>query len=399
VIARTVLLVARRELVAALPSRTVLSSTVLALLALAGFVLLTATVLTDDDRTTIGLNGQTIAMAGPLTDGAAAVGHQVRTIDVTDLDTGAGMVADGKLDALVSGTPAAPRVLVRTGLDADLLRVLNGLAQQQVLRAQLAAVAQVAEDLDPQEVLASVAGAHVSLRALTPKDPAEHERTAFGLAVGAVAFGALLLLGTLLARSVVEDKAANRIELMLTTVRSGQLAVGKALGYALLGLGQLALLGTAAIVATVSTGIVTDVPAAILAVLSGLLFFLLGFLLCASVFISLAALASRREDTSAVLTPVYVGLLALFAVGFFVMARMPDSGPATVLSMVPPLSPVLLPGRLALGLAPWWQPLLAAALTAGVAALLARPAIRIYRDSALYEGPRRRLRTALRRAK
>lgn len=397
--ARTVLLVARRELAAALPSRTVLASTALALLALAGFVLLASTRLTEDTRTTIGLNGQTIAIAGSLTDGARAVGQQVRTIDVTDLDTGAAMVADGRLDALISGTPAAPRVLVRAGLDEDLRRVLNGLAQQQVLRAQLAAVAQVAEDLDPQEVLASVAGAHISLRTLTPADPAEHERGAFGLTVGVVAFGALLLCTTLLARSVVEDKARRRIELMLTTVRAGQLAVGKTLGFALLGLSQLVLLGVVGIVATAVTGIVTDVPAAVLAVLSGLVFFLLGFLLCATIFVPLAALTSRHEDTPAVLTPVYIGLLALFTAGFVAMTRTPDGTPATVLSVVPPLSPVLLPGRLALGLAPWWQPLLAALLTAGLTVLLARPALRIYRESALHEGARRRLKVALRRVR
>jgi ABC-2 type transport system permease protein len=396
VTARTVLLLARRELVAALPSRTVVSSTLLALLALAGFVLLTSTVLTEDNRTTIGLNGQTIAMAGPLTDGARDVGQQVRTIDVTDLDAGAGMVASGKLDALVSGTPAAPRVLVRTSLNADLVRVLNGLAQQQVLRAQLAAVAQVSEDIDPQAVLASVAGAHISLRALTPADPAEHERTALGLTVGAVVFGALLLFGTLLARSVIADKAAGRIELLVTTVRIGQLAAGKTLGYALLGLGQLGLLGVVGIGATAATGIVTDVSSAITTVLSGLLFFVLGFLLCATVFVPLAALASRREDTPAVLTPVYIGLVVLFAVGFFVLARDPESGPAAVLSLVPPLSPVLLPGRIALDLAAWWQPVLAVLLTAGLTALLARPAARLYRESALHEGARRSLWGALR---
>lgn len=393
---RAILLVARRELIAALRNRSVVTGMALAIVVLAGFVVLQSTVLTEETRTTVGLNGQAIAIAKPLTEGARDLNQRVRTIEVTDLGTGEEMVAAGKLDALVSGAPAAMRVLVRTGLDDDLRRVLNGLVQQQVFRAKLAEIAQLAEDIDPQEVLASIDDAHISVRALSPTDPTKHERTALGLSIGAILFLAIMFYATLLTRAIVEEKSAGRVELMLATTRPESLVRGRVLGIGALGLGMLAVLAAAAIVSTAAAGVLTGVGTGVTTVLWGLLLFAFGFPLYATVFVAAGALVARRGDIPAVLTPVYATLAALFALGFIALARDPGSGLTTALSLVPPLSPVLMPGRLALDLAPWWQPLLAIALTAGATALLARPATHLFHTSALHNGARRPLREALR---
>ena len=88
----------------------------------------------------IGLNGQAISVADQLADEARQVGRVVRTVEVTELSAGRAQVADGTLDALVSGAPAALTVLVNQSLDDELRGVLNGLVRQQVLRGQLAAM-------------------------------------------------------------------------------------------------------------------------------------------------------------------------------------------------------------------------------------------------------------------
>jgi ABC-2 type transport system permease protein len=70
-----------------------------------------------------------------------------------------------------------------------------------------------------------------------------------------------------------------------------------------------------------------------------------------------------------------------------------------VLSLVPPLSPILMPGRLALAVAPVWQVLLALALTAATIVLLARLGGMVYQNSLLRKDSRITLRQALRRTR
>jgi ABC-2 type transport system permease protein len=67
----------------------------------------------------------------------------------------------------------------------------------------------------------------------------------------------------------------------------------------------------------------------------------------------------------------------------------------TWLSMLPACAPVLMPMRIALGVAPLWQVLLSLALTIAFRGLLLRFAGRSYRNSVLRSGARVPLREAL----
>jgi ABC-2 type transport system permease protein len=89
-------------------------------------------------------------------------------------------------------------------------------------------------------------------------------------------------------------------------------------------------------------------------------------------------------------------LVVAFALGFAMLSRNPSSTASTVLSLVPPLSPILMPGRIALGTAPFWQVGLAILLTGATIALVARAGSIVHRNSVLHTGPRMRLREALR---
>jgi ABC-2 type transport system permease protein len=117
---RIVWLVARRELNTRLRTKSFTIGTVASALVLVGFVLMQSTVFTTNHRDTIGLAGQAIAVADQLVDEARQVGRDVRTVEVTDVEAGRGQVADGTLDALVTGAPAALTVLVNQTLDHTL---------------------------------------------------------------------------------------------------------------------------------------------------------------------------------------------------------------------------------------------------------------------------------------
>ncbi|MGB3441682.1 MAG: ABC transporter permease [Actinophytocola sp.] len=393
---RTVSLVARRELAARLRTRTFVFGTVLSALVLAGFVLTQSTVFDTGHHDTIGLNGQAIAVAESLADEARQVGRNVRTVGVPDLSDGRAQVADGRLDALVSGAPAALTVLVENGLDDELRGVLNGLVRQQVLRGQLAAL-EDPTNLDVDGVLSTVAEAHVTVRALTSPGPAHSERLALALVVVALLYLALLMYGSLVAQGVVAEKSSGVAEFLLPVVPPGQMLGGKIAGLGLVGLIQLVAVGAAGLVVALTTKVLVSPGPAVAAMAWGLVWYVLGFLLYAMVFAAVGTLVSRQEDVQSVLMPVTVVLLVAFVLGFAVLSRNSSGALTTVLSLVPPLSPLLMPGRLALSGVPWWQLALALALTVAVIALLARTCGRMYRNSLLRPDSRVTLWTALRR--
>lgn len=387
--ARVVWLVAHREVRARLRARSFLLGTAAAVAVLIGLVLLQGALLDRSERVRVGLAGQASAIAGPLVERTAAKGLRVEPV-VTDLARGSTMVADGELDALVSGAPAALRATVRDAIDEDLRKVLDALVQEQVLRAQLAAV----EDLDADEVLATVAGATVDVRALGGPDPRRGQRLAVALFVVALLYLALLH-GAVLAKGVVEEKSSHVVEVLLPVVRPWQLLLGKILGLGLVGLARFAAICLAALVAASAAGVLPPGGTAAGALLWGLVWYLLGHLFYAAVFGAAGALVSRREETPAVLLPLTLALGLAFALGFGLLARAPSAPVTAVLSLVPPLSPVIMPGRIALGAAPGWQVALALLLTSAAIAAAVAVGGRAYARAALHDGPRMSLREAI----
>jgi ABC-2 type transport system permease protein len=389
---RAVYLVARRELNTRLRARSFVVSTAVSLVVLVGFVLTQSTVFDEEQVTTIGLNGQSIAVADSLTEAAGQLDYEVRTTEVTDLATGRDQVADGTLGALLSGAPAALNVLVRGDLDPDLRSVLNGIVQRQVLAGLLASV----EDLNADEVLATVASAGVQVRALEPADPQHDQRLALALVIVALLYVSLLLYGSMVAQGVVEEKSSRVVELLLATIRPWQLLSGKVLGIGLVGLIQLASVGVVGLLLAIVTGALTISGTAAGTLAWGLVWYLLGYLLYATVFAAVGSLVSRQEDVQAVLMPITAVLVFAFVLGFAVLSRNPAGTTATVLSMLPPLSPILMPGRIAMAATPLWQVGVAILLTAAATVLLARLGGVVYRNSVLHLGPRLRLRDTLR---
>jgi ABC-2 type transport system permease protein len=359
---------------------------------LAAFVFMQSTVFSGTNTTVVGLNGQAISVAEPLRAAAAALGQEVRTREVTDLAAGTAMVSDGELDALVSGPPAGLRVLADEELDQDVRIALDGIVARQVLESELAAV----EDLDPETVLARIASARVDVQTLRAPDPERGQRLAIALLIIALLYVSLVLYGTMLAQGVIEEKTSRVVELLLSTVRPWQLLAGKVLGLGLVGLIQLAVIGVAGLLLATATGVLTVSGVATGTLLWGLVWYLLGYFLYATVFAAVGSLVSRQEEAQAVITPITLILVVAFVLGFSVLAQDASGGTSTVLSLLPPFAPILMPGMIALGAAAAWQVATAITLTIGAIILLTMLGARIYRNAVLRMGTRVRLRDALR---
>ncbi|HEU5475425.1 MAG TPA: ABC transporter permease [Actinophytocola sp.] len=385
-------LIARRELNTRLRTKSFVIGTVVSIVVLAGFVLMQSTLFSTANTLLVGLNGQAIAVAEQLTRTGEQLGRDIATREIIDAEAGQQLVADGELDALVSGPPAGLQVLVREELDPDLQVALDAIVQQQVLEAQLAAV----EDLDAEAVLQTVAGAHAEVDALEEPDPQHGQRLGTALLIIALLYVSLVLYGTAVAQGVIEEKSSRVVELLLSTVRPWQLLSGKVVGLGLVGLIQLAVIEGVGLLLAVLTGVLGTSGIAAGSVLWGLVWYVLGFFLYATVFAAVGSLVSRQEDAQPVLTPITLMLVLAFVLGFGVLAQDPTSTASTVLSLIPPFSPILMPGKIALGAAPAWQIVAAIGLTLAAVAVLTAIGGRIYHNAVLRMGTRVRLRDALR---
>lgn len=386
----SVYLVARREFVVRVRSRVFRIGTILIVLLLIGFVVLKTRVLTTTPTvTTVGVSGPAQILALPLKEAARGLGS-LTVQSVSSQAVGENLVRSGQLDVLVTGSPLSPKVLVKDQLNATLQAALTGLVKQEALAAQV-----TAQGLNPRTVAAAVAHANIHVHSLTPPRAGTTQQLVLALMVGIVLFVSLQVYGLQVAQGVAEEKESRIVEILLATVRPGQLLLGKVIGIGLVGLLQLAIIGAVALLLMARTHVVTLPTFGAADIAGGLLWFVLGFALYAILFAAAGSLVSRVQEVQMATLPVIVALLVGYLAGFAVVLPDPGSPASTVLSVVPFLAPVLMPERLASGDALVWQVVLAVALTLVCIGAATWLASRIYGNAVLKTGARVRLGAAL----
>lgn len=384
-------LVAARELNTRLRTKSFTIGTAAILVALAGFMVLQATLFSNATTSKIGLAGQSTSIAQPLQAQAEQLGLTIETSTVPGQQQARELVASGELDAVVSGSPAEPQVLVKSELDDQVRGLLTGIAQSQVLTAKLADAG-----MNPAEVLADVQQTRIAVTPIDAPDPERDQRMVIGLIIVVLMFISIMTYGSLVAQGVVEEKSSRVVEILLSTVRPWHLMLGKVVGLGLVGLVQLLIVAVAGLIMATATGVLTVSGVATGTLLWGVLWYVLGFFLYATVFAGAGSLVSRQEEVQSVVTPVTMVLVIGYVVGLNLLLQDPESTATTVLSMIPVLSPILMPGRIAIGVAAGWQVALALALTIGTIALFTWIGGTVYRNAVLRTGSRMKLAEALR---
>jgi ABC-2 type transport system permease protein len=281
---------------------------------------------------------------------------------------------------------------VQDELNPTVAAILNALVKQVALNRALTAAG-----ADPAAIEGKVAAAGVHLTLLDPKATERTQRAVVGIFTAALLYVSLVLYGQFVAQGVVEEKANRIIEILLSTVRARQLLFGKVVGIGLVGLLQLIVLGLVAL-ATISRFQVVTVPnVGLEAVAGGLMWYVLGFLFYAFIFVAAGSMVSRQEDIGSVTGPLSMVVVGTYLAFFWVTAN-PDTLVAVLLSVIPPFDLVIMPGRMATGDATVWQVLLSVALTVAAIFGLNILAARIYTNSVLRIGTRVRWREAWRGA-
>ncbi|MEQ0560658.1 ABC transporter permease [Amycolatopsis sp. NEAU-NG30] len=388
---RAVWLVMKRELNTRLRTRSFVVGTAVLLVLLIGYIGFQTALAGSSDRSKVGLTGQAIGIAQQLQATAARAGQQIETVAVTDAAEGRKKVEDGDFDALVSGSAAQLTATYKSSLDSQLRAVLDQVAQQQVLDGVLSSA-----QLEPAEVMARVNGTHVRDDALAPEPPDHTQRLVVGLVVAFLLYMSIITYGMMVAQGVVEEKSSRVVEILLASVRPWQLLLGKVIGLGLVGLTQLVILAAAGLVAASVTGVVSVSGFATGTLLWGLLWYLLGFLLYATIYGALGSLVSRQEDTQSVVGPLNIILVVGFIAGFNLLVQNPAGSATKIVSLIPLLSPILMPARISTGAAAGWEIALSLTLTVALIAALTWLGGKIYGNSVLRIGSRIKLSEALR---
>jgi ABC-2 type transport system permease protein len=195
---------------------------------------------------------------------------------------------------------------------------------------------------------------------------------------------------------VVEEKQSRVVEVVLSTVRARDLLMGKVLGIGVLGIVQLAVFITAAMVAALATDrlvLPTTTPSAVVLLA---VWFVLGYLLYSTALGFLGALASRQEEASNASTPVTMVAMLSYFVAIIAVVDDPDGLVANVATFFPPSAPFVVPLRAAFDAIPPWQIGVSAILTLVGIYVLFTIGARVYAGAVLQFGGRIKLRDAWR---
>lgn len=208
-------------------------------------------------------------------------------------------------------------------------------------------------------------------------------------------YATLIQYGMYNLRGVIEEKANRIVEIVISSVRPTELMLGKVVGIGLVGLTQyaiwsilamnLALLSGSGIAAALgfANASIPTVPLSTLAYF--VLFFILGYFFYASIYTAIGAPFNTDQEAqqlSMIPTLLIVSIWAFWGL----IVNNPNSTVATVLSLIPPLTPMVMFFRVTLAPVPGWQVLLATGIMLASIVAMSWFAGKIYRVGILMYG-------------
>ena len=367
--------VARREIVTRARSKAYRISTLVLLVAtvllVAGAILLGG-----DESATPEPTEVTIGLTSPdptletASDSVADTRVRFEFTTLGDDDAVAEALSSGDVDAVVRD---GDTLVFQSDPDPGLRSLLTGVLQQLAVdrRAEQFGI----DDATLGELLAP---AEIDTEVVDPTTDGDAARTVVATIGIFVMFFGIQLYGGQIAMVVVEEKANRIVEILLALVRPRDLLAGKVLGVGVLATIQISIPVVGMFLALALSG-TADVPASAYAAIPLLfVFFLLGFTMYGTLFALVGSLVSRQEDAQQALFPVFIPIIAGYALALQAVAS-PDSLVSTIASVVPLTSPFALPVTVAEGSV---GPLL---VVASLALLLATTAFMLTFSARVYE--------------
>jgi ABC-2 type transport system permease protein len=243
-------------------------------------------------------------------------------------------------------------------------------------------------------------------------------KIAIGGAFGYLIMMFIIIYGNMVMRSVIEEKTNRIVEIIISSVKPFQLMMGKIIGTSLAGLLQFliwAIIGLSMmLVASYFLGLETyaaqKIPSDAMQIaqqqttgtaqmyvqelwqlpigtilISFVIYFIGGYFLYSSFYASIGAAVDNETDSQQFLLPIIMPLVLAVYIGFFTVINDPHGTVATVFSMIPLTSPIVMLMRIPFGV-PWWQLVLSISILFGTFFFVVWFASKIYRVGILMYG-------------
>lgn len=203
----------------------------------------------------------------------------------------------------------------------------------------------------------------------------------------------ILMWGIAVQRSIIEEKNNRVIEVMLSSLRPIDLLFGKIFGVGAVGLTQYliwALFGLVLALYGLSMGgpvaqAAGNLSAPILFYF--VVYYLLGFLLYATMFAGVGSVCNSDQEAQQLQQPIVLCLIFTILVPMMVIQN-PDSLFATVISLIPLFTPIVMFMRIYVLTPPLWQIALSIAIMIGSIYVVGLLSAKIFRIGILMYGKR-----------
>jgi ABC-2 type transport system permease protein len=201
----------------------------------------------------------------------------------------------------------------------------------------------------------------------------------------------ILLYGMNVARSIIEEKTSRVFEVLLATIKPEEMMAGKVIGVGSVGLTQVAVWLTTAVILT-STSLITSFAGGNIHVslnasqiIFFVVYFLLGYLLYSSIAAALGAMVNSEQELQQ-LNMILVMPLAACMFALSTVIPNPDGLSARIISLIPFCSPLIMYLRISLGHPSAKEVALSIALMIATIYAILWVASRIYRVGILMYG-------------
>ena len=393
--ARSIWLVARRELLERGRSRGFIFSVLFTTLIIIGSFVVPVVFFSDDGPTQIGVvEPAPDQLETAIETTANVLDQDFAIVTFPNREAGETALSDDQVAALVivpADLSSAGELAFRESADPTIQGVVSSAIAGLRVNAALEA-----EGVDPTTFVQ--AQSPPTVRALEPPEEGSDARFLIAnigavlILVGVFSFGFTVLTG------VVEEKQSRVMEVVLSTVVPRDLLMGKVLGIGILGLVQLAVFVIASLIAarlTQEFELPATTPGAAVQLV---VWFILGYTLYSTALGVLGALASRMEEASNASTPVTIVAMVSYFVAIFAVLQDPSGVVAIIATFIPFSAPMVVPMRAALGAITPLEIFVAAAIT--IAAIWVGFVVggRVYAGAALQTAGRMKLRDAWRSA-
>ncbi|HJH10757.1 MAG TPA: ABC transporter permease [Metalysinibacillus jejuensis] len=208
---------------------------------------------------------------------------------------------------------------------------------------------------------------------------------------------AVILYSGMIATEVATEKSSRVMEILISSVSPVKHMFAKVIGIGMLGIVQMILLGLTGFIAVRTSSATGDIGEFMkfsdvnpMTLVYGVIFFLLGYFLYATLAALLGSLVSRIEDVQQMIMPMTILIVIAFIIAMSGLGN-PELAYLKWASYFPFFTPLVMFMRVGLLDLPMWEPLLAIAIMLITIGILGWFGARVYRGGVLMYGPSRSL--------